>query len=114
VTAPDLDLSVEEMLNRRYEAGRRERGRDPAAAFTWDRGPGLDELEELIDAAIYRREGYRGWYGRDPTRWPEVARERMEQALGEVEALRLELRHGPLVAGVGAGRSRGRRSWGTR
>jgi hypothetical protein len=60
---------------------------------------GVDELEELIDAAIYRRERYRAWYGRSSASWPEHARERMAQALGEVEALRLELRHGPLVAG---------------
>jgi hypothetical protein len=31
--------------------------------------------------------------------WPEVAHERMAQALGEVEALRLELRIGPLAEG---------------
>jgi hypothetical protein len=46
--------------------------------------------------------------------WPEVAHERMAQALGEVEALRLELRIGPLAEGgiAGVGWSRDRRSWG--
>jgi hypothetical protein len=99
VTAPDLDRSVEELLAERYAAGRRERGLGPEAPFRWDRGVGIDELEELLDAAIYRRERYRLWYGRDVARWPEHAHERLAQALGAVEALRLELRIGPLAEG---------------
>jgi len=107
VIAPDLELSVEELLVRRFEAGRRARGLAPGAPFAWDRGVGLDELEELVDAAIYRRERYRAWYGRDASRWPEVAHERLAQAMGEVEALRLELRIGPLALD-GAGGISGR------
>ena len=42
---------------------------------------GLDELEELVDAAIYRRERYRTWYGRDLATWPGVAWELFEHAL---------------------------------
>ncbi len=97
--APDLDASTEELLARRFAEGRRARRLAADAPFAWDRGIGLDELEELLDAAIYRRERYRAWYGRDPARWPEHARERLAEALGQVEALRLELRHGPLVQG---------------
>jgi hypothetical protein len=99
VPPPDLDLSVEELLARRFEAGRRARGLARGAPFAWDWGVGLDELEELLDAAIYRRERYRAWYGRDPARWPEHTHERLAQALSEVEALRLELRIGPLAVG---------------
>lgn len=94
-----LDLSTEELLERRFWAGRRARGLAPDAPFSWDRGVGLDELEELLDAAIYRCERYRLWYGRDRARWPEIAVARLDQALGEVEALPLELRHGPLAEG---------------
>ena len=92
----DLDLSVEELFANRFEAGRRARGLAPGAPFEWVRGVGLDELEELLDVVAYRRARYLEWYGR-PARWPEVAHERMAQALGEVEALRLELRIGPLA-----------------
>jgi hypothetical protein len=93
---PDLDLDAAELVERRWRAGRRARGLAPEAPFRWDREPvGLDELEELVDAAIYRRERYRAWYGRDASRWPALAVERLAHALGEVEALRLELRHGP-------------------
>jgi hypothetical protein len=99
VTTLDLDLSGEELVARRFEACRRARGLSPSAPFVWDHGVGLDELEEAIDCAIYRRERYRLWYGRHASHWPEHARERMAQALGEVEALRLELRHEPLVHG---------------
>ena len=116
--APELDLSTEELLARRFEVGRRARGLAADAPFTWDRGPGLDELEELVDAAIYRRERYRLWYGRDRAGWPEHAHEGVAQALAEVEALRLELRHGPLAVdgeragGGGVRPGRDRRSWG--
>ncbi len=100
----DLDSSAEELLARRFAEGRRARRLAADAPFAWDRGVGLDELEELLDAAMYRRERYRLWYGRDPAHWPEHARERLAEALGQVEALRLELRHGPLTEGGIPGR----------
>lgn len=91
------------------------------APLAWDRPErvGEDELEELLDAAIYRRERYRAWYGADVAGWPAVAWERWRHARAEIEALRAELRLGPLDAreprrgrtegGVSPGRSSGRR-----
>lgn len=93
-----LDLSVDELLALRWRAGRRARGLDQRAPFRWDRPEaiGLDELEELLDAAIYRRERYVEWYGADIATWPAVAWERLQHAHGEIESLRAELRLGPL------------------
>jgi hypothetical protein len=100
VTAPDLDLSVEELLAQRYAAGRRERGLGAEAPFAWDRGVGVDELEELIDAAIYRRH----WsITRDPAPVP-----------GPPASMRLRLGDSSGRQGVsGAGWSRDRRTWGS-
>lgn len=96
--AAPLPASAHELLDRRWRMGRAERGLSPDAPFTWDRPEriGLDELEELADAAIYRRERYRAWYGRDTAAWPEPVRERMDAAVLAIEDLLAELRCGPL------------------
>lgn len=100
--AAPLPASAQELLDRRWRMGRAERGLAPDAPFAWDRPErvGLDELEELADAAIYRRERYRCWYGRDPAAWPEPARLRMDAAVGAIEDLLAELRCGPLGRGA--------------
>lgn len=92
------DLPLDELIARRWRAGRRARGLDQRAPFRWDRPEaiGFDELEELVDAAIYRRERYRAWYGDDVAHWPAVAWDRLQHARGEIESLRAELRLGPL------------------
>lgn len=93
-----LTLTLDELLERRWRQGRRARGLDERAPFRWDRPEaiGLDELEELLDAAIYRRERYRAWYGDDAAAWPAVVWDRLQHARGEIESLRAELRLGPL------------------
>jgi hypothetical protein len=85
------------LLARRWREGRRARGLEERAPFVWDRPElvGLDELEELFDAAIYRRERYRAWYGDTEAAWPAAARDRLQHAHSEIEALRAELRLGP-------------------
>ena len=94
----DLEVPLDALLDARWRAGRAARGLSPSAPFVWDRPEciGLDEIEELLDVAIYRRERYRAWYGRDERAWPAVAWERWHHALAEIEALRAELRVGPL------------------
>lgn len=97
-----LPESAHALLDARWRMGRAERGLPLDAPFAWDRPEriGLDELEELADAAIYRRERYRAWYGRDPAAWPEPARLRMDAAVGAIEDLLAELRCGPLGRGA--------------
>jgi hypothetical protein len=92
-----LELDAHELVELRWDAGRRASGLAPDAPFALDRPElvGLDELEELVDAAIHRRERYRLWYGSNPSRWPPLAVARLAHAIAEVEALRLELRYGP-------------------
>lgn len=95
-----LPESAEELVERRWRAGRAERGLPSDAPFAWDRPElvGLDEAEELADALVYRRERYRLWYGADPSCWPAPARERMEAAQRVLDDLLNELRCGPLRA----------------
>jgi hypothetical protein len=95
-----LPSDARELIQQRFEAGRRERGRAEGEPFRWDREPiGADEIEELADAYVYRRERYRLWYGPTVDRWPFPARQRLDDALHALEDLLAELRHGPIEAG---------------
>lgn len=92
-----LPTDAHELIQQRYDRGRRERGRAEGEPFAWDRLPvGIDEAEELADAFIYRRERYRLWYGPKPDAWPFPARQRLDDALHSIEDLLAELRCGPL------------------
>jgi hypothetical protein len=89
-----------DLIRSRWEAGRIERGLAVGAPFQWDNPElGVDELEELVDAWIYRRERYRVWYGTDESTWPYIAFERLQEATAAIESLRAELKRGPLGSG---------------
>jgi putative hemolysin len=96
---PSLDATLDELLDARWRAGRTARGLSASAPFAFDRPEsiGADELEEPLDAAIYRRARYAVCYDTDARAWPAVARDRFRHALEEIEALRAELRLGPLA-----------------
>jgi len=88
-------MTALELIRARFDAGRAERGLTDEP-FVWDHPElGVDELQELIDAAIYRCERYRAWYGTNESRWPYSAWERMQAATAAIEELRVELKHGP-------------------
>jgi len=93
-----LPNDARELIEQRYQRGRRERGRAEGEPFQWDRLPvGADEAEELADAFIYKRERYRQWYGSRTDEWPFVARQRLDQVLHALEDLLAELRHGAVA-----------------
>lgn len=86
-----------ELIRDRYGAGRAERGLTDEP-FRWDHPEvGVDELEELLDAAIYRRERYREWYGHDESKWSYVAWQRLHEAIAAIDTLIAELKLGPLT-----------------
>lgn len=86
-----------ELMDERWGRGRAERGLT-TEPFRWDNDEvGVDELEELLDAAIYRRERYKFWYGPDVATWPYVAWERLQEAIGAIDTLIAELKLGPLT-----------------
>jgi len=92
-----LRLDARERIAERYERGRRERGRAEGEPFRWDRELiDLDEIEELVDAWIYRCERYREWYGPRADDWPYVVCQPLDAALHALEDLLAELCHEPL------------------
>ena len=92
------DSTALELAEERWERGRVERGLEVGAPFHWDNDEvGVDEIEELVDAFIYRRQRYREWYGLDTQKWPYVAWERLQEAIGAIDTLIAELKLGPLT-----------------
>lgn len=92
-----LPSDARELIEQRFERGRRERGRAEGEPFAWDRLPvGMDEAEELADAVVYREQRYIAWYGRHRGAWPYVAQQRLADAERALQELRHELACGPI------------------